>query len=79
MKWQEDWRLINRCGQVVVIVLLACCLWLGGAEHVAALEVGDTAPAFSLPATTAAKISLADYQGKQTVVVFFYIAAFGQA
>jgi peroxiredoxin len=70
---------MNRCGQVVGITLLACCLWLVGAERVAALEAGDTAPDFSLPATTAAKIGLADYQGKQTVVVFFYIAAFGRA
>jgi AhpC/TSA family len=79
MKGQEDWHLMNRCRQVVVIILLGCCLWLGGAEPVAALEPGDTAPAFSLPATTAATISLADYQGKQPVVVFFYIAAFGRA
>ena len=55
MKWQEDRRLMNRCGQVVVLMLLARCLWLGGAEHIAALEVDDTAPAFSLPATTAAR------------------------
>jgi peroxiredoxin len=41
-----------------------------------ALQVGDKAPDFSLPATTAEKINLADYVGKKPVVVFFYIAAF---
>ena len=52
-------------------------LWLvlcSGA--VTALEVGDKAPDFSLPATTAEKVSLADYLGKQHVVVFFYVYAF---
>jgi glutaredoxin-dependent peroxiredoxin len=43
---------------------------------VMALQVGDKAPDFALPATTAEKISLADYLGKKPVVVFFYIGAF---
>jgi hypothetical protein len=43
---------------------------------VTALQVGDKAPEFSLPATTADKISLADFVGKQPVVVFFYVYAF---
>jgi peroxiredoxin len=38
--------------------------------------VGDKAPAFSLPATTADKIELANYLGKKPVVLFFYIGAF---
>jgi peroxiredoxin len=41
-----------------------------------ALQVGDKAPAFSLGATTAEKIELANYLGKRPVVLFFYIAAF---
>jgi peroxiredoxin len=41
-----------------------------------ALEVGAKAPDFSLPATTGERISLADYLGKQHVVVFFYLYAF---
>jgi peroxiredoxin Q/BCP len=44
-----------------------------------ALQVGDQAPEFALPATTADKIGLADYLGKKHVVIFFYIAAFGRA
>lgn len=41
-----------------------------------ALKVGDKAPDFSLPATTAEKIDLSDYLGKKPLVVFFYIYAF---
>jgi peroxiredoxin len=42
----------------------------------AALEVGDKAPAFTLPATTAEKLSLADYLGKKNIVLFGFIGAF---
>jgi thioredoxin-dependent peroxiredoxin len=41
-----------------------------------ALEVGDKAPAFTLPATTTEKLSLADYLGKKNVVLFGFIGAF---
>jgi peroxiredoxin Q/BCP len=41
-----------------------------------ALQVGDKAPDFALPGTTAESIKLADYLGKKPVVLFFYIAAF---
>jgi len=51
-------------------------LLLLSADRVMALQVGDKAPDFSLPATTAEKISLADFIGKKPVVVFFYVAAF---
>jgi peroxiredoxin len=44
-----------------------------------ALQVGDKAPTFSLPATTAEQVSLTDYLGRKPVVLFFYIAAFGRA
>jgi peroxiredoxin len=43
------------------------------------LGVGERAPAFALPATTAEQVTLAGYQGNKHVVLFFYIAAFGQA
>ncbi len=36
------------------------------------LKAGDTAPDFSLPATTKDPLSLADYRGKMNVVVAFY-------
>jgi hypothetical protein len=41
-----------------------------------ALQVGEKAPVFELPSTTGEKIKLADYLGKQPVVLFFYIGAF---
>jgi AhpC/TSA family len=58
------------------VVLVLGALLLLGAGHVMALQVGDKAPDFSLPATTAEKISLADFVGKKPVVVFFYVYAF---
>jgi peroxiredoxin len=42
----------------------------------AALEVGEKAPAFTLPATTTEKLSLSDYLGKKNVVLFGFIGAF---
>jgi hypothetical protein len=62
--------------RVVSGVLLFGVLLLFGAGRVMALQVGDKAPDFSLPATTAEKIGLADFVGKKPVVVFFYIYAF---
>ncbi len=41
-----------------------------------ALDVGDKAPNFALPSTTAKEIKLADFAGKRNVVLFFYIGAF---
>jgi peroxiredoxin Q/BCP len=38
------------------------------------LQVGDTAPGFSLPDSTGKQVSLADYKGR-SVVVYFYPAA----
>jgi len=36
------------------------------------LQVGDTAPDFSLPASTGETVSLQDYLGKKRVVLYFY-------
>jgi peroxiredoxin len=47
-----------------------------GASPGLALQVGEKAPDFTLPATTAEEIKLADYLGKKPVVLFFYIGAF---
>ena len=40
------------------------------------VQVGDKAPDFSLPSTTAGNIRLSDFAGKKSVVVFTYIGAF---
>ena len=63
-----------RC--LVMAVLLSSVLLGLGASHVLALQVGDKAPDFRLPATTAEAITLTDFVGKKPVVVFFYIGAF---
>ena len=59
---------------VLVGVLLACVLV--GARETAALEVGEKAPDFTLLSTTAEKISLSQFQGKQFVLIEFYGADF---
>jgi len=66
----------SRWRQLVVAVLLSGTVLCMGASHVLALQVGDKAPDFSLPGTTAEEIKLADYVGKKPVVLWFYIGAF---
>ncbi len=63
--------------------LLECALLLGGLAAQGqvkppktTLKVGDMAPDFSLPATTAKSISLSEFRGKKNVVVAFFPAAF---
>jgi hypothetical protein len=62
--------------RVIAAVLLSGVFLLLSAGRLMALQVGDKAPDFALPATTAGKTALADYLGKKPVVVFFYIGAF---
>ena len=54
--------------------LLSLLLFTAPAE--ARPAVGDTAPAFSLPATDGRTLSLADFKGKKTVVLAFFPKAF---
>jgi AhpC/TSA family protein len=61
---------------VVSGALLLGILLLFSSNPAMAVQVGDKAPDFSLPATTAEKVSLADFIGKKPVVVFFYVYAF---
>ena len=55
------------------MLLTGCGLFAGAAF---ALDVGDKAPNFALPATTSKEIKLADFAGKKPLVLFFYIGAF---
>ena len=66
----------SRWKRLVVAVLLSGIVLGMSASHALALQVGDKAPDFSLPGTTAEAIKLADFMGKKPVVVFFYIGAF---
>lgn len=49
---------------------------LGATSETNALEVGDRAPDFTLPATTGGKISLSQFRGKKIVLLEFYGADF---
>lgn len=62
--------------EIVVTLLIAALLVVGTAAPVAALQVGEKAPDFTLPATTAEKFSLSQFQGKSNVVLFGFIGAF---
>lgn len=68
--------MLSRSIRMTILLMISVTLLLAGVGTVAALQVGDKAPGFSLPATTAEKIELADYLGKQPVVLFFYVGAF---
>jgi peroxiredoxin len=60
----------------MAVMLSGVVLLLLNSTPAMGLQVGDTAPDSSLPATTAERINLADFVGKKPVVVFFYVYAF---
>lgn len=60
----------------VVFAVVSAVLLLNAIGPAVALEVGDKAPAFALPATTQEKFALADLIGKKNVVLFGFIGAF---
>ena len=57
-------------------IAVAVAVLVLSASGVAALEVGQVAPDFSLEATTGGKVSLSQFRGKQAVLIEFYGAAF---
>ncbi len=62
-------------GHLLLTALLAGVLLLPGIAT--ALQVGQKAPDFNLPATTGGKISLGQYHGKKLVLIEFYTGDFG--
>jgi AhpC/TSA family len=66
-------RTILRVGIVLAVAILAGAL---GSSTLYALEVGDPAPDFDLPATTGSNIKLSQFKGKQAVLLEFYGADF---
>lgn len=60
---------------LAVLLAVAVALVGGQAAPAAALEVGDHAPDFTLPATTQETLSLKDLRGKN-VVLFGFVGAF---
>ena len=59
-----------------LLMCLTLIGWLGRPAVSVALEVGEKAPDFKLPATTGTDISLSDFKGKKFVLMEFYGAAF---
>ena len=60
---------------LAVLLAVAVALAGGPTAPAAAVEVGDQAPDFTLPATTQETLSLKDLRGKN-VVLFGFIGAF---
>jgi len=65
-------RRIGLAATLVVILVVV----MGPFAPVGALEVGDKAPDFTLPATTQEKFSLSEFLGKKNIVLFGFIGAF---
>jgi peroxiredoxin Q/BCP len=66
-------RTIVTAGIVLAVAILAGAL---GPAALEALEIGDRAPDFDLPATTGGTIKLSQFKGKQAVLLEFYGADF---
>ena len=69
-------QVIQRGGRFVAVLLFAAVLAYGGLGTASALQVGEKAPGFALPATTADEVKLSDFVGKKHLVIFFYVGAF---
>ncbi len=67
--------LAKAMGHLLLTALLVGVLLLPGIAT--ALQVGQKAPDFNLPATTGGKISLSQYHGKKRVLIEFYVGDFG--
>jgi peroxiredoxin len=66
-------RIIAGTGITLMSALLVGLLSVGTLE---ALEVGERAPDFDLPATTGSNVKLSQFLGKQAVLIEFYGADF---
>jgi peroxiredoxin Q/BCP len=61
--------------RATVSILLAATLAIAGSAA-GGLKVGDAAPPFSLQGSDGKRYNLADYKGKQAVVVAWFAKAF---
>ena len=50
---------------------------LGVTSVAGAVEVGESAPDFTLPSTMGGQISLSQFRGKKLVLLEFYVSDFG--
>ncbi len=67
---------MRRPGIVAMLMAVGALLLIGWPARLIALDVGDKAPDFTLPATTQEKFSLNQFLGKKNVVLFGFIGAF---
>ena len=59
-----------------MLAVLPLLMLLAGGENAARPQPGEPARPFSLPASTGQTVKLADYLGKNTVVLAFFPKAF---
>lgn len=69
-------QVIQRHGRFVAALLFAAVLVCGALSSASALQVGEMAPDFALPSTTADEVKLSDFVGQKHLVIFFYVGAF---
>ena len=67
---------LTTCQKSLLVLSLLFFGLLGTVRMSSALDVGDQAPDFSLPATTGGKISSSQFRGKKLVLIEFYGADF---
>jgi peroxiredoxin Q/BCP len=66
----QHWKFITW-----LVIGLSILVGLAGCQATpSGLQVGDTAPDFELPATDGATVRMADYAGKQPVLLYFHMA-----
>lgn len=54
-----------------VVLLAACTKQASPSPTISGLHVGDDAPAFTLPSANGDSVSLADFQGHQSLLLYF--------
>jgi thioredoxin-dependent peroxiredoxin len=64
---------VSRAFQIALVSICAAALGLSAAGE---LKVGDAAPPFSLPGSDGKTYQLANYKGKQAVVLAWFAKAF---
>lgn len=67
---------LKRMNRRSLLIAPAAALALQAQAGKTHLKVGDTAPDFDLPSTKGGRARLADFRGKNTVVLAFFPAAF---
>jgi cytochrome oxidase Cu insertion factor (SCO1/SenC/PrrC family) len=63
--------------QMVLATLLLSVLVLSTPMSLSAVNVGDKAPDFLAFDTVGESTRLSDYKGKKTILMFFFVRAFG--